>query len=146
MTLMKLDKDTLLPSFSNLWEDFFGRDIIDLPSWRTGVSIPAVNIEEKPDQFLISLAVPGFKRQDFKIDVSNGVLTIASEREEEQEDKKDTYTRREFSYRSFKRSFTLPEGIRLDQIEAKYEDGILNIHLPKKEESKLAHTRHIAIQ
>jgi HSP20 family protein len=146
MTLMKVDQSNLFPSLSNMWEDFFGRDITDLPSWRSGTSIPAVNIEEKPNEFLVSLAAPGMKRDDFKIEVDNGLLTVSSEKEEIHEDKGGKFTRREFSYQSFKRSFTLPEGVKTDQIEAKYADGILTIHLPKREEVKLQPARRIEIK
>ena len=148
MSLMKLDQSSLMPSFSNIWEDFFGRDIADIPSWKMGSSMPAVNIEEKPDKFLICLAVPGMKGEDFKIEVDNGVLSISSEKDEkhEEQDKAGKFTRREFSYQSFKRSFTLPESVKADQIEARYEDGILAIHLHKREEAKVQPIRQIAVK
>ena len=148
MSLMKVEQGSLLPSFSNIWEDFFGRDITDLPSWRTGSNMPAVNIEEKPDKFLVCLAAPGMKRGDFKIEVDNGVLSVSSEKEEEHEekDKAGKFTRREFSYQSFKRSFTLPDAVKADQIAAKYEDGILAIHLPKREEAQMQPVRKIEVK
>jgi HSP20 family protein len=143
---MKLDQSNLFPSLSNTWEDFFGRDITNLPSWRTGMSMPAVNIEDKPDKFLVHLAVPGMKRDDFKIELQNGLLTVSSEKEETHEDKAENFTRREFSYQSFKRSFTLPESVKADKIDAKYVDGILTINLPKREEAKVQPTRQIEIK
>lgn len=148
MSLMKLDQSSWMPSFSNIWEDFFGRDIADMPSWRMGSSMPAVNIEDQADKFLVYLAVPGMKREDFKIEVDNGVLSVFSEKEEkhEERDKARKYTRREFSYQSFKRSFTLPESVKADQIEAKYEDGMLVIHLPKRAEAQVQPIRQIAIK
>lgn len=148
MSLMKLNQSSWMPSLPNIWEDFFGRDITDIPSWRMGSSIPAVNIEEKSDKFLVYLAVPGMKREDFKIAVNNGVLSVCSEKEEkhEEQDKAGKFTRREFSYQTFKRSFTLPESIKPDQIEAKYEDGILAIHLPKRDEAQVQPIRQIAVK
>ena len=148
MSLMKLDQRSLLPSFSNIWEDFFGRDITDFPSQRMSVSLPAVNIEEKPDKFLVCLAVPGMKREDFKIEVDHGILSISSEKEEKHEEKDQVgkFTRREFSYQTFKRSFTLPESVKADEVAAKYEDGILTIHLPKREEAQVQPVRQIAVQ
>src|SRR5690348_5729265 len=130
MAIMRLNQ-TLLPGFSNLWEDFLGRDITDMPTLRGEFSVPAVNIEEKPDRFLVHLASPGMNRNDFKINVDNGVLSVSSEKEEEHEAQDSKFTRREFAYQSFSRSFTLPESVQADKIEAKYENGILEITLPK---------------
>lgn len=148
MSLMKLDQRSLLPSFSNIWEDFFGRDITDFSSQRMSVSLPAVNIEEKPDKFLVCLAVPGMKREDFKIEVDHGILSISSEKEEKHEEKDQVgkFTRREFSYQTFKRSFTLPESVKAAEVTAKYEDGILAIHLPKREEAQVHPVRQIVVK
>lgn len=147
MTLMKIDQ-SLFPKFSNLWEDFLGKDINDLPNWKTGSSVPAVNIVEKPDKFLVHLAIPGMDRNDFKINIDNGVLTVASEKEEEYEekDKDSKYTRREFCYQSFRRSFTLPESVQADKIEAKYENGILEIMLPKHEAARVKPVKQIPVK
>ena len=138
MSLMKVDQNNLFPRFSDLWEDFLGRDIMERPKWSKGFSMPAVNIEEKPTSFEVSMAVPGMKREDFKIEVDRGVLTVSSEKEDkhEEKDKEGKYTRREFSYHTFSRSFTLPEAIDREKIEAKYSEGILAIHLPKQEPSR----------
>lgn len=148
MSLMKLDQRSLLPSFSNIWEDFFGRDITDFSSPRMNASLPAVNIEEKPDKFLVHLAVPGMKRENLKIEIDHGILSISSEKEEKhaETDQVGKFTRREFSYQTFKRSFTLPESVKTDGIAAKYEDGILTIHLPKREEAQVQPIRQIAVQ
>lgn len=147
MSVMKVDQHGLLPRFSNLWEDFFGKDIME-PGWRQGSSTPAVNIEEKEGTFEVSMAVPGMQRNDFKIEVDNGVLNVSSTREEKQEekDKEGRYTRREFRYHTFSRSFTLPEAIDEDKIAAEYKDGILSIHLPKKEPSHRQLTRQITVK
>jgi HSP20 family protein len=101
-------------------------------------NIPAVNIKEDNDKFVLEMAAPGMKKNDFHISVEKDVLTISSERKEEKEEKKDNYARREFYYNSFSRSFNLPESIDLENIKADYKNGILNIVLPKKEETKVS--------
>lgn len=114
------------------------------PDWFGGAEVlnsklPAVNIKEDDTSFNLELAVPGRKKDDFKIEIDNDLLTISSESKKEiaNENEVDTvkYTRREFSSTAFKRSFTLPETVNADKIEAAYEDGILSFKLPKKEES-----------
>lgn len=95
--------------------------------------IPEANIIENGKDFKIELAAPGLERNDFKVEVNNGVLTISAEKKEEKKEEKENYKRREFSYNSFTRSFTLPENSVPDKIDAKYENGILRITLPKKE-------------
>jgi HSP20 family protein len=145
---MKVDQN-LFPKFSNLWEDFLGKDINDLSNWKTGSSVPAVNIVEKSDKFLVHLAIPGMDRNDFKISIDNGVLSVSSElvkEHEEVQDKESKYTRREFCYQSFKRSFTLPESVQADKIEAKYENGILEVVLPKHETARVKPVRQIPVK
>jgi HSP20 family protein len=96
---------------------------------------------------MVSLAVPGMKKDDFNIDVEGNMLTISSEKEESKEEKEDKYTRKEYNYSSFSRSFTLPDEVNKEKIEAKYEDGVLKLMLPKKEEAKkLAAGKHIAVK
>jgi HSP20 family protein len=91
------------------------------------------------------MAVPGLKKSDFQIELDNQVLSISTETKEEQENQEENYTRREFGYASFKRSFTLPESVDEEKINASYSEGILNIHLPKKEEAKQRPARSIKI-
>jgi HSP20 family protein len=110
------------------------------PDWFGGMvnmntNIPSVNIKENETAFELELAIPGFKKEDFNVEIDDSVLTISSEVELENETKGDNYTRREFSISSFKRSFTLPETIDEAKINANYEDGILRLSLPKKEEA-----------
>ena len=97
-------------------------------------STPAVNIVEEDNEFRIDVAAPGLKKDDFRIDVNEDVLTISSERKQENEEKGKKFMRREFSYSSFKRYFQLPDAVEQDKITAQQNDGILSIHLPKKEE------------
>lgn len=110
----------------------------DLPAWGNGFGskVPAANVKESESEYTIDLAAPGMKRDDFHIDIENGVLSISSEKKEESEEKSQHYTRREYSYSSFSRSFRLPESVNEDKINAKYDNGVLMIHLPKKEEAK----------
>lgn len=127
-----------LPSFSswvdNLFESGMGTGF--LSNFNTGMTLPAVNIKENADEFFLEIAVPGMKKSDFNIDVENKILSISSENKEEHEEQKENYTRREFGYSSFKRTFTLPDAIESDKISAQYKDGILIVHLPKREEAK----------
>jgi HSP20 family protein len=109
------------------------------------MSLPKVNIKETADAYFVEMAVPGLKKSDFQIDLDNQILSIATEVEEENETKEQNYTRREFGYSSFKRSFTLPETVDDGKIKANYNEGILSIHLPKKEEAKQKPPRNIKI-
>ena len=138
--------ENYLPSF---FERFLNNDLTD---WNltnfsgTNTSLPAVNVKETNDEFIIELAAPGMEKKDFKINFKNNVITISSEREDKKEEKKDNYTRREFSYQSFQRAFTVPENAILsDKIEATYNNGILEIKLPKREEVKPQPEREIKI-
>jgi HSP20 family protein len=127
-------KANVLPSFVNdffkPWNDWFDN------GFEKTLSVPAVNITEIDKQYNVSVAAPGMKKDDFKIDLEGDILTISAEKEESKEDKK--YNRREYNYSSFSRSFTLPEEVKRDKIEAKYEDGVLNLVLPKSENAKVS--------
>ncbi len=133
-----------VPSFI---DEFFGRDWMDsVFSDQPGISTPAVNVKENNDDFLIEVAAPGLEKNDFKIDLDNNVLSISSEKEIRNEDKEEgRYMRREFSYTSFSRSFSLPEAVDAEKIKAKHKDGILTITIPKREEAKRKPPKQIAI-
>jgi len=107
--------------------------------------VPSVNIRESEEGFMLDLAAPGLKKEDFKVNLDNNVLTISSEQKNENEEKSEKYTRKEFFYSSFSRSFTLPKTIDLDKIKADYNNGILSLSLPKREDAKVAVNREIAI-
>ncbi|HOW24237.1 MAG TPA: Hsp20/alpha crystallin family protein [Bacteroidales bacterium] len=127
-------------------DEFFGRDFLsDLFEDKTGISMPAVNILEAKEDFKLEIAAPGLTKKDYRIQVENNVLTISSEKEEKQEEKDSRFMRREFSYSSFTRSFTLPMTVAADQITASYNEGILTITIPKKEEAKEKPAREIKI-
>lgn len=134
---------TLFNDFFKPWNEWFsnGGGLFE----RT-LSIPAVNITETKDNYQVSLAVPGLKRDDFKIDVEGNMLTISSEKEETKEEKEKKFTRKEYNYSSFSRSFSLPEGVNQEKIEAKYEDGVLKLVLPRKEDVKKATAKQIAVK
>lgn len=108
-------------------------------------SLPAVNIKEDSKQFDIEFAAPGFSKSDFKIDVDNDVMTISAEKKDEKNETDKRFTRKEFNYSSFSRSFTLPKSVNADKIDARYTDGILHLQVPKKEESKPQAKKEIKI-
>src|SRR5687768_3189401 len=111
------------------------------------LTVPAVNITESKDQFELAVAVPGMKKEDFHIDVEGNLLTISAEKEEKKDEKRDKVTRQEYNYSSFSRTFTLPEDVKKEDIEARYEGGVLTLALPKREEAKkMAATKHIAVK
>lgn len=114
--------------------------------WNNMLTVPAVNIVEEEKEFKISLAVPGMKKNDFKIDLEGDILTISAEREEEKDESGKKFTRKEYSYSSFCRSFTIPEGTKVDKIDARYEDGVLKLMLPKTEETRKLAAKHIAVK
>jgi len=108
-------------------------------------SIPAVNIVENKDEYRIDVAAPGLNKDDFKIKLENNVLSVFSEKEEKREEKDDKFMRREFSYSTFSRSFTLPVTVNAEKIKATHKDGILQILIPKKEEAREKPAREIKI-
>jgi len=133
-------------SFPTDWENFFGKDLMpDLFDSDNYKSLPAVNIVEGNDDFIIEVAAPGLDKKDFKIDLENNQLTISSEKEDRTEEKNERMIRKEFRYSSFSRSFTLPETVENDKIKAKHKDGILYVSIPKKEVAKIKPARQIEI-
>jgi HSP20 family protein len=135
------------PTLSTWLDDIFNRDLpsVFTSNFNTGITLPKVNIKETADAFMVEVAVPGLKKSDFHIDIDNQLLSISTERKEESEHEEENYTRREFGYASFKRTFNLPESVNDEKINATYENGILNIVLPKKEEAKRKPARSIKI-
>lgn len=144
MALVKWNRDDRLPVFSRFFEDFFNDEPFFSNTFMNRV--PAVNIIENKDAFNVELAAPGLKKDDFKINLDNNLLTIECSKEDSKEEKDERYTRREFCFSSFQRSFTVPNTIDTNKIEAKYEDGVLNITLPKKEEAKEKPVKQIKIK
>ncbi|MEI6555884.1 MAG: Hsp20/alpha crystallin family protein [Paludibacter sp.] len=113
----------------------------------TNTTLPSVNIKENTDAFTVEVAAPGFEKGDFKLELNHDLLTISSEKKVESETKDgEQFTKREFSYQSFSRSFTLPQTTDGERIEASYDNGILKVSIPKKEEAKPKPARTIEIQ
>ncbi|WP_426324557.1 Hsp20/alpha crystallin family protein [Pedobacter sp. R-06] len=137
MTLVKFNPEkknnTLLPGFNDIFESVPGDTFF---SDRRINSLPAVNISETGEEYHIELAAPGLKKEDFKVSVEREILTISTGQSSENNTSKKTYNRREFSYSAFTRAFTLPESADMDRIHASYNDGVLKLTLPKKEEAK----------
>ncbi|MDD2528259.1 MAG: Hsp20/alpha crystallin family protein [Lentimicrobiaceae bacterium] len=131
--------------FPSIVDEFFGRDFMPALDFQTGINVPSVNIVEGKEDFRIEVAAPGLDKSDFKINVENNVLSISSEKEEKTEENEDRYMRREFSYTSFNRSFSLPQTVDPEKISAKHENGVLTISIPKKEEAKVKPARQIEI-
>lgn len=146
-TLSSRNSNGNYPNVSNWLDEIFNRDLpsVFTSNFNTGISLPKVNIKETADAFMVEMAVPGLKKSDFDIDLDNQVLSISTETKEESELKEGNYTRREFGYSSFKRTFNLPESVNDEKINANYENGILNILLPKKEEAKQKPARSIKV-
>lgn len=120
-----------------MMEDIFESDLFRFPA--TDVSLPPVNISRSNDAYDIEMAVPGFGKEDFKVSVEDGILKISGEHKAEQEKKEKNYTRREFSFSSFERSFRLPEDCNAENVEAKYENGVLHVRVPIKVAVKKVH-------
>lgn len=143
---MSLIKRSEWPSLGgSLLSNFFDDDRFFSSPWLRGTEMPAVNIKEHEKDFEVELAAPGYKREDFDLSIDNGLLTISAKRKEENEHKEDQYTRREFGYSSFTRSFQLPDHVDQENIQAKYEDGVLRLLLQKNEKAKLKKAKTIQI-
>ena len=139
MTLMKFQKQPVrtntFPAFNDLFSDFFeGVVNSDFRRWNNA----AINIREDEGSYFLEVAAPGVKKEDFKLNVEDNVLRISAgtEKKEEKQENNGRYTRKEFSFSSFSRSFTLPETINVEAISANYDNGVMYIQLPKREESK----------
>lgn len=129
--------------------NMFTPDFLDfnnnLLNWDFSAKVPSANITESDKDYKIELAAPGLEKKDFKIEVEEKVLTISSEKKEETKEENENYKRREFSYSSFSRSFQLPADILTEKIDAKYENGILKLSVPKKEETISKQKKEIKI-
>lgn len=135
---------SLFDDFFKPWNELTGNGGV---FFSRALTIPAVNITEEKDEYKVSLAAPGLKKEDLNIDIEGNLLTISCEKEENKEEQKGRDTRREYNYSSFSRSFTLPDDVKQDKIEADYTDGVLRLHLPKKDDAKKATlSKHIDIK
>ncbi len=135
------------PWYPSFMERFMEKDFKNLlQTVSPEATVPAVNVRETENEFLVEVAAPGMKKDDFDIEMEDNTLIISCERREEKEETEENYTRKEFNYRSFHRTFDIPRHmINRDGIDAKYEDGILFIHLPKTPEAKTRPHRKIKV-
>lgn len=135
-----------LPS---LFDRFLENDMFDWSTRNfsnTNTTLPSVNIKEDSECYKVEMAVPGFEKNDIRVELNNDLLTISSEKKIENETRGDEqFTKREFSYQSFNRSFTLPATVENDKIMAKYENGILRVIIPKSEATRPKPTKQITI-
>jgi len=138
----------MLPMFPSWIDEVinknFGTEFMS--NFNKGITLPAVNVLDTANDYLVEMAVPGLKKSDFDINIDNHLLSISAEVKSDYEDvENENYTRREFGYSTFKRTFTLPEFVETDKISAKYDDGILKVTLPKREEAKKKPLKNIKV-
>ena len=150
-TIVKRTNGSILPaSQRSMFDDFFNRELFNWGNNNFSASrttLPSVNIKELEKAFEVEVAAPGMKKEDFSITLDGNMLTISSSKEDQQEEKDGKYTRREFSYQSFQRSFELSKDVVDDEnIEARYENGVLRLTIPKKESALAQSPRLIEIQ
>jgi len=143
MTLLR--KYNRFPDVSDLFDNFMLNHGSNFFPNSRNVSVPAVNIREHENSYQIDVAAPGLEKSDFNIQVEDEMLNISVSKESSSEETKANYSKREFSYNSFVRSFTLPETADSEAIKANYKDGVLVIEIPKKEEAKAKEPRKISI-
>ncbi len=138
-------KPSFWPSTSSV-DQFLNDNFLNWPGeMARSENLPRVNIFETNDDFMVEMAAPGMQKEDFHIELDNDTLTISSQISEKDEEKSELFTRKEFSYESFRRSFHIPNTVEADKIKAKYEDGLLRLVIPKREEAKRKPARTIKI-
>ena len=133
----------VFPTFDRVFDDIFNNDINNIFDKLN--TVPAVNIKERDKDFVIELAAPGMKKEDFEIELDNNILTVSSKKKEEKVEEKSNYTKREFNYCEFQRMFTLPETANIEDIKAEYSAGILVLSIAKKPEAQIQPKRKIDI-
>lgn len=149
MSLIKFNnRQRLFPSWTNEGlknflssDDFFNNDFFEEDSL-----MPAMNVKEHDEDFEIEFAAPGFNKKDFEVTIDDNILNVCGEKKHEAEEKEEDFTRKEFSYNSFKRSMTLPKSVNTDQeVKATYKNGILKLNLLKKEEAKAKQPKKVEV-
>ena len=129
---------------SKFWDLFDSGNFMD-DTFFEGKWVPATNFKDVDKSFEVEVALPGFAKKDFQINVDDGMLTISAEKEESKEEKEENYTRQEFGHSSFSRSFTLPQSVNENAINASYEEGVLKLNLPKLAEAKAKPMKTISV-
>ena len=148
MTLIKFNKPAQRlanPAFHNLISDLLENDFPAFRPFGNGTGLPAVNISENDKNFHLELSIPGFSKEEIELAIDQDTLNVSGEKKTTSEQEEKRYSRKEFSYQNFKRSFTLPENIDQEKIAARFEHGILLIELPKKE-TEIKSARKIELQ
>ncbi|MCB0662405.1 MAG: Hsp20/alpha crystallin family protein [Saprospiraceae bacterium] len=133
MSLIKWRESDLIPRFSGMVENLFRDDDFAADFWTRKSMVPLVNIKDTAENYIMEFAVPGLKKDDFNVELKDNMLCVSCEKELSDEKKDDNFTRKEFSYEKFSRSFWLPENVKADKIEADYRDGVLMVTIPKLE-------------
>ncbi len=147
MTFVKLNQRPVEKRINTLFEDFFNNypsRILNEEFSGANQGVPA-NVKETARAYILEIIAPGLDKGDFKVNIDNNILTVSAEKKAENKDENERQVRREFNYKSFTRSFTMDDTIQADNIQAKYENGVLYLELPKKEEVKIA-PKEISIQ
>lgn len=130
-----LVKSNGFPAIGTMLEDFWNTDKLFTKSFWERETLPAVNVKDKKHSYELEMAAPGFKKEDFNISTENGLLIISAESSKDQKEENESFTRQEFSYSSFTRTFNIPENVVKDDIKAKYQDGLLKVEMKKTGES-----------
>ncbi len=146
MNIVKFDPAFPMNSYRNLFDEFFNRSIANVFGADATISTPSVNVIETPAHYQLEVAAPGLSKEHFEVQIDAGRLTVSAHRAQSEEKTEGNYKRREFNYTSFNRSFQLPEDVVAEQTAAAYNNGILTLTLPKKEEAKVSPTRVIEIK
>jgi HSP20 family protein len=145
MKTMSLAKTANAPAlfedFFKPWNEWFNAGLLG-----STLNVPAVNISETDKSYEVTLAAPGMKKEDFRIDVEGNLLTVSSQKEHREEDSSKKFSRKEYSYSSFSRSFNVPQEVNLEKIEARYTDGILHIVLPRTNNGKKSAAKSVAVK
>lgn len=139
MTFITVKPETgkvAFPRFSTLMENFFENEFPGVIGSEFSRQVPLVNIKETKENYQIEIAAPGYTKEQFQITLEENILTISGEQQAEEKKEGEKYTRREFNFSAFKRSFTLPKTVVAHEISATAENGILMVTLPKAEEAK----------
>ena len=141
MTHVKFSHRPLEKSFNNLMDDLFSElPVLYKNGFNQSNGFAPVNIKDKEKSYQVEVVAPGFDKTDFKVNIDRDILTISAEKKEETKNENDKQIRKEYSYRSFKRSFTIDEKIDATNIDAKYVNGVLILNFPKKAEVKASAT------
>ncbi|HJW28945.1 MAG TPA: Hsp20/alpha crystallin family protein, partial [Saprospiraceae bacterium] len=135
-------------TFKRNWvENFFTEadDFMKNWNWDMSLDVPMVNVREEKEFFLIDVAAPGMKKEDFKLEIDNGILMISAHMEDKTIEKTEEFQRKEFNFRNFKRSFWLPDNVNSEKIMAKYENGLLTLTLPKMKTTPAVKSKMIQV-